>query len=64
MEAFEDHTHQFGFSHALSASEMTSLAVDMFQRAEDAPVVANSNALELGRASELSTCWLRDVYDV
>lgn len=51
--------------HVLSPYEMTCLAVDMFQRIEEAnPELSESGKFHLNSAVELTTCWMRDVYDV
>jgi len=44
-------------------SSLTALAVDMFQHTQEEPW-GPTDKLHLSKAVELTTCWLRDVYDV
>ena len=67
MEAFEEY-HCYGNpEQSLTCPNMTALAVGMFQHVqeeEEEDTTGTSDKLDLCRAVELTTCWLRDVYDV
>ena len=71
MSIFSDHSsksHQDGnLDHPISPYEATCLAVDMFQKVEETDTQSSSAqavGLYMNSAVELSTCFLRDVFDV
>ena len=66
MEAFEEYQSHGNPDQSLSCANMTALAVGMFQHVqeEEEETGSTSDKLDLCRAVELTTCWLRDVYDV
>ena len=79
MEAYEDHLHSYHHtplsSHTLSPYDTTVLAIDVFQKVEDK--IGSDNSLSshqeagmtttskffLNSAVELTSCWIRDVFD-
>jgi len=63
MEAFEEYQCHTDPDRPLSCTDMTALAVDMFQHTQEEPW-GPTDKLHLSKAVELTTCWLRDVYDV
>ena len=74
MELYNSHTtdpaHKSSSSnHLLSFYDMIVLTVDMFQKVEEElekgeGLVAGGNQFYINRAVELTTCWIRDVFDL
>lgn len=64
MEAFEENLCQQDPTSLLSCSDMASLGLSMFLIADEEQSPSATSGICINKAVELTTAWIRDIYDV